>query len=73
LEIFVKSDDVEEIMLQVSTLATSTKPNGDERVKVPFREGSLRRPTPTFSSDGGFLCINGMLPVVYELLAKKAS
>ena len=47
LVILLKSDEVEEIMLQVSTLATSAKSDGDGRVKVPIREGSLKRPTPT--------------------------
>lgn len=47
LVILLKSEEVEEIMLQVSTLATSTKSDGDGSVKVPIREGSLKRPSPT--------------------------
>lgn len=46
LEILLKLDEVEEIMLQVSTLATSAKSDGDKRVKVLINEGSLKRPTP---------------------------
>ena len=41
LVILLKSDEVEEIMLQVSNLSTSTKSDGDGRVKLPIREGYL--------------------------------
>ena len=47
LVILLKSDEVEEIMLQVSTRVTSAKSDGDNSVKVPIREGSLKIPTPT--------------------------
>jgi len=47
LVILLKSDELEEIMLQVSTLPTSTKSDCDGRVKVPIGEGSLKITTPT--------------------------
>lgn len=46
--ILLKSNEVEEIMLQVSTLSTSSKLDGDGNIKVPISEGSLTRPTSTF-------------------------
>ena len=48
LVIFLKSDEVEDIMLQVSTFATSAKFDGDDSEKVPIREESLKRPTLMF-------------------------
>lgn len=48
LGIFHEKDEVEDIMLQASMFATSTIWDGDNNKKVPIREGSLKRPTPTF-------------------------
>ena len=48
LEIFHESDEVEDIMLQVSTFATSSIYDGDSSEKVTIREEYLKRPTPTF-------------------------
>jgi len=42
LEIFHESDDVEDIMLQVSTFSTSSIYDGDGSEKVSIREGSLK-------------------------------
>ena len=46
LEIFHESDEVEDIMLQVSTFVTSAICDGDTSEKVLIREESLKRPTP---------------------------
>ena len=48
LEIFHESDEVEDIMLQVSTFATSAICDYDISEKVPIREESLKRPTQMF-------------------------
>ena len=47
LVIFLKSDELEDIMLQVSTFSTSAKFDGGGSEKVAIREESLKRPTPT--------------------------
>lgn len=48
LEIFHESDEVDDIMLQVSTFATSDVCDGDGSEKVPIREEYLKRPSPMF-------------------------
>ena len=48
LEIFYELDEVEDIMLQVSTFVNSDICDGDGGEKVPIREEYLKRPTPTF-------------------------
>ena len=45
LVIFLKSDEVEDMMLQVSNFITSAMFDGDGSEKVPIREESLKRPT----------------------------
>ena len=67
LVILLKLDKREEIMLQVSTLATSAKSYGDSSIKVHIREQYLKRPTPTLWSDIGGLCTDGMILVACEL------
>lgn len=46
LEIFHDSNEVEDIMLQVSNFATSVVYDSDGSEKVSIREESLTRPTP---------------------------
>jgi len=48
LEVFHESDEVENIMLHVSTFGTSTVCEGDDCEKVPIREEYLKRPTLMF-------------------------
>ena len=48
LGIFLKLDEVEDIMLQVSIFAISADVAGDGNEKVPIREGSLKSPTQMF-------------------------
>ena len=62
---------MEDIILQVPTLATSAKFVGGGRVKVPINVGSFSRPTPILWSLLGLPWIIGMLPVTYELLGRK--
>ena len=40
--------DIEDFILQVSTVATSAKLLGGGMKKVPIKAGSFRRPTPIF-------------------------
>ena len=67
LVIFLKSDEVEDIILHVSTFANSAKFDGGGIEKVPIREESLKRPTPMFWRDSKGSCTNRILPVTYEL------
>ena len=48
LGIFHELDEVEDIMLQVSTFATFAIFYGDNNEKVLIREGYLKRPTLKF-------------------------
>ena len=50
LVIFLKSDEVEDIMQQVSILAIFIDVTGGGNAKVPIREESLKIPTPMFWS-----------------------
>lgn len=62
--------DIEDFILEVSTVATSTKLLGGGREKVPIKAGSFRRPTPIFWSEWLLPWIIGMLPVTCELLGR---
>lgn len=48
LAIFLKLDEVEYIMLQVSICVIYIDFGGDGNEKVPIREGSSKIPTPMF-------------------------
>ena len=48
LVVFLKSDEVEDIMFQLSIFATSTKFDDGGSEKVLIREEYLKRPTPMF-------------------------
>lgn len=73
LEIFHESNEVGDIMLQVSNFATSYICDGDGNQKVPIREESFKGPTPTFWRDIGGLWTNRILPITCELESKKPS
>jgi len=62
--------DIENFILQVSTVATSARLLGGSREKVPIKARSFRRPTSIFWSEWLLPWIIRMLPVTCQLLGR---